>query len=107
MSIGTGIVIAVPLHEVDHAPHGKASAKGDNEGLQNVNCAVEKFHKSYPPKNVFELFRYINLVHIEAVRGLYHGTLLLHVPFHVKDIFRVGVGSVPVIRVLRQVVLLR
>ena len=59
------------------------------------------------PKNVFELLCYINLVHIEAVRGLYHGALLLHVPFHVKDIFRVGVGSVPVIRVLCQVVLLR
>src|SRR5699024_11021726 len=45
MSIGTGIVIAVPLHEVDHAPHGKASAKGDNEGLQNGNCLIDKFHK--------------------------------------------------------------
>ena len=44
MSIGTGIVIAVPLHEVDHAPHGKASAKGDNEGLQNGNCLIKKFH---------------------------------------------------------------
>ena len=25
LALGTGIVIAVPLHEVDHAPHGKAS----------------------------------------------------------------------------------
>ena len=47
------------------------------------------------------------LVHIEGVRGFYHGTLLLHVPFHVKDIFRVGVGRVSVIRVSGEVVLVR
>jgi hypothetical protein len=45
LALGTGIVIAVPLHEVDHAPHGKASAKGDNEGLQNGNRLIDKFHK--------------------------------------------------------------
>ncbi|MCB6812050.1 hypothetical protein LI205_31285 [bacterium MSK18_59] len=49
----------------------------------------------------------VNLVHIEGIRGLYHGTLLLHVPFHVKDIFRVGVGRVSVIRVLGEIVLVR
>ena len=107
MSITGRVVLAVTFQKVNNAPDTKARSQGDHESLQNINCTVEKFHKSYPPKNVFELFRYINLVHIEAVRGLNHGALLLHVPFHVKDIFRVGVGSVPVIRVLRQVVLLR
>ena len=107
MSITGRVVLAVTFQKVHHAPDTEARAQGNHKGLQNVNCAVEKFHKSYPPKNVFELLCYINLVHIEAVRGLYHGALLLHVPFHVKDIFRVGVGSVPVIRVLCQVVLLR
>ena len=107
MSITGRVVLAVTFQKVHHAPDTKACAQGNHKGLQNVNCAVEKFHKSYPPKNVFELLCYINLVHIEAVRGLYHGTLLLHVPFHVKDIFRVGVGGVPVIRVLLQVILLR
>ena len=107
MSITGRVVLAVTFQKVHHSPDTEARTQGNHKGLQNVNCAVEKFHKSYPPKNVFELFRYINLVHIEAVRGLYHGALLLHVPFHVKDIFRVGVGGVPVIRMLRQVVLLR
>ena len=46
MSIGTGIVIAVPLHEVDHAPHGKASAQRHDESLQGSNGRSKKLHKS-------------------------------------------------------------
>ena len=54
---------------------------------------------------MFGLFGYIDLVHIEGIRGLdCHALPLLHVPFHVKDIFRVGVGGVLVVGVLRQVV---
>ena len=56
---------------------------------------------------MFVLFVYIDLVHIEAVAELYNGPLLLHVPFHIKDIFRVGVGCVLVVRVPRQIVLVR
>ena len=56
---------------------------------------------------ILVLCGYGDFVHIETVRGLYHGTLFPHVPFHVKDIFRVGVGRVLVIRMLREVVFVR
>ena len=107
MSIGRGIVLAVTFQQVNGAPNTKAGAQRHHESLQNTNCTVEKFHKYLPPKNVFDLFVYINFVHIEAVTGLHHGPLLLHVPFHVKDIFRVGVGRVLVVWMLCQVVLVR
>ena len=55
MSITGRVVLAVNFQKVYHAPDTEACAQGDHKGLQNVNCAVEKFHKSYPPKNVFEL----------------------------------------------------
>ena len=44
MSIGTGVVLPVALQEIDAAPHAQAAAQGDHKGLQNVDCAVEKFH---------------------------------------------------------------
>ena len=95
------------FQKVDSAPDTKTCAQGHYESLQNTNCTVEKFHKIILLKNVFDFWLSccVNLVHIEGVRGFYHGTLLLHVPFHVKDIFRVGVGRVSVIRVPGEVVL--
>ena len=45
MSIGTGVILPVALQEIDAAPHAQAAAQGDHEGLQNVDCAVEKFHR--------------------------------------------------------------
>lgn len=109
MSIGSRVVLTVTFQKVDNAPDTKTCAQGHYESLQNTNCAVEKFHKIILLKNVFDfgLSCCVNLVHIEGVRGFYHGTLLLHVPFHVKDIFRVGVGRVSVIRVPGEVVLVR
>ena len=109
MSIGSRVVLAVTFQKVNNAPDTKTCAQGHYESLQNTNCAVEKFHKIILLKNVFDfgLSCCVNLVHIEGVRGFYHGTLLLHVPFHVKDIFRVGVGRVSVIRVPGEVVLVR
>ena len=45
MSIGTGIVIAVPLHEVDHTPHSQTGTEGNNERLKDRNRLIDKFHR--------------------------------------------------------------
>ena len=45
MSIRARIVVAVALHEVNHAPDTKASSKSDNKGLQNAYCRIKKCHK--------------------------------------------------------------
>ena len=44
MSIGPRVVIAVTFQQVDDAPDSKAGSQCDHEGLQNFDCAVEKFH---------------------------------------------------------------
>ena len=44
MSIGTGVVVAVTLHEVHDTPDCETCAQGDNESLKNTYCAVEKCH---------------------------------------------------------------
>ena len=45
MSIRTGIVIAIAFQQVDDAPHAETGTEGDNEGLENGDCLIEKFHK--------------------------------------------------------------
>ena len=45
MSIGTGIVIAVALHEVDHTPHSQTGTEGNNERLKDRNRLIDKFHR--------------------------------------------------------------
>ena len=45
MSIGTGIVIAITFQKVDDTPHAETGTEGDNEGLENGDCLIEKFHK--------------------------------------------------------------
>ena len=44
MSIGAGVVGTISFQEIDHAPHAKASAEGNNEGLQSVDSRSEKLH---------------------------------------------------------------
>ena len=44
MSIGSGVVRAVALQQIDHAPHAKASAEGHNEGLQSVDGRRKELH---------------------------------------------------------------
>ena len=46
-------------------------------------------------------------VHLERLIRLYDGRFAFHVPFHIKEVFLVGVGGVLVVGVLRQVVLVR
>ena len=38
------VVVAVAFQQVDDAPDSEAGSQCDYEGLQNVDCAVEKFH---------------------------------------------------------------
>ena len=44
MSIGAGVVGTISFQQVYHAPHAKASAEGNNEGLQSVDSRSEKLH---------------------------------------------------------------
>ena len=45
MSFRTGVVVAVTFQQVDDAPHAETGTEGDNEGLENGDCLIEKFHK--------------------------------------------------------------
>ena len=44
MSIGAGIIAAVPLQEIDNAPHAQASAESHNKGLQSINSGRKELH---------------------------------------------------------------
>ena len=45
MSIRAGVVIAVTFQQVDDAPHAETGTQGNDEGLENGDCLIEKFHK--------------------------------------------------------------
>ena len=45
MSIRAGVVVAVTFQQVDDAPYAETGTEGDNEGLENGDCLIEKFHK--------------------------------------------------------------
>ena len=45
MSISTGVVIAVTFQQVDDTPNAQTGTQSDNEGLQNTNSRVKKFHR--------------------------------------------------------------
>ena len=45
MSIRAGVVVAVTFQQVDDTPHAETGTEGDNEGLENGDCLIEKFHK--------------------------------------------------------------
>ena len=44
MSIGSGIIIAITLQQVDDGPDAETSAEGNNEGLKNGDSLIEKCH---------------------------------------------------------------
>ena len=44
MSISAGVVRAIALQQIDHAPHAKASAESDHKGLQSGDGRSEKLH---------------------------------------------------------------
>ena len=45
MSIRAGVIVAVAFQQVDDAPHAETGTQGDNEGLENSDCLIEKIHK--------------------------------------------------------------
>ena len=45
MSIRAGVVVAVTFQQVDDTPYAETGTEGDNEGLENGDCLIEKFHK--------------------------------------------------------------
>ena len=45
LAFGTRVVVAVTFQQVDDAPHAETGTEGDNEGLENGDCLIEKFHK--------------------------------------------------------------
>ena len=47
LRLGAGVVVSVALEKVDGSPYGEARAEGDNEGLEDLNCGVEKIHTLY------------------------------------------------------------
>ena len=44
MSISPWIIISVTFQQVDHAPDAKTGSEGNDEGLQNIDCAIEEIH---------------------------------------------------------------
>ena len=49
LRLGTGVVIAVALKQVDCTPDAETSSECDDECLKNGYCAIEKCHKCVPP----------------------------------------------------------
>ena len=45
MSIRAGVVVAIALQKVDDTPHAETGTEKDNEGLENGDCLIKKFHK--------------------------------------------------------------
>ena len=44
LGLSTGVVVAVTFEQVDRAPDCEAGTEGDDEGLEDVNCAVKEIH---------------------------------------------------------------
>ena len=44
-SMSKNYVVAVTFQQVDDAPHAETGTEGDNEGLENGDCLIKKFHK--------------------------------------------------------------
>ena len=45
LGLSTGVVIAVTFQQVDDTPNAQTGTQSDNEGLQNTNSRVKKFHR--------------------------------------------------------------
>ena len=122
MSIRAGVIVAVPLHEVNAAPNAKSCAKRDNQSLQYTNCAVKEIHinlafcrfaaqkmllkMKMPPLFLggCVLVGQIYFVYVKGFIGLYYCRAGRHIPFHIKSVFLVEVGKVFVVRVFRYIV---
>ena len=45
MSFRAGVVVAITFQQIDDAPHAETGTESDNEGLENGDCLIKKFHK--------------------------------------------------------------
>ena len=45
LGLGTGVVVAVTLQQIDRTPNAEASAQRHNEGLKNTNSRIKESHK--------------------------------------------------------------
>ena len=45
LALARRVVRPVSLQKIDAAPYAKRSAEAHNDGLQSINCTIEKFHK--------------------------------------------------------------
>ena len=45
MNIRAGVVVAITFQQIDDAPHAETGTESDNEGLENGDCLIKKFHK--------------------------------------------------------------
>ena len=46
MSIRAGVVVAVTFKQIDNAPTAEASADGDHDDLEGIDCGCEKCHSN-------------------------------------------------------------
>ena len=44
LALSAGVVVSVAFQQVDCSPNAEAGTEGDDEGLENADSRVEKFH---------------------------------------------------------------
>ena len=44
MSIGAGVVVAIPFQQIDDAPDAEAGPEGDDQRLEHLDSRIEKLH---------------------------------------------------------------
>ena len=49
LGLCTGVIVAVAFKQVDYTPNAKTGTESNNEGLENTNCRVKKFHRLKQP----------------------------------------------------------
>jgi len=45
LGLRTRVIVAVAFEQVDYTPNAETGTESDNEGLENTNCRVKKFHR--------------------------------------------------------------
>ena len=45
LGLSAGVVVTVTFQQVDDTPNAQTGTQSDNEGLQNTNSRVKKFHR--------------------------------------------------------------
>ena len=45
LGLSAGVVVAVAFQKIDDTPNAQTGTQSDNEGLQNTNSRVKKFHR--------------------------------------------------------------